>query len=251
MTEKTIQATETSFGIIEYLREVDGASLSDIATEMEYAVSTIHNHLTTLENLGFVVREDGTYHLGLEFLRHGWHVHHRKAVNQMATKYTETLAAETDEQAHFIVEENGRGYHVQISSGTRATSIDSHPGKRIYLHANAAGKAILAYYPQWRVDEILDRWGLPAVTEHTITDREAFLEELGDVRERGYAHNREEHVTGYCGIAAPVRPGTGDVLGALAVGGPVSRFTGDFVNEELPGHLLDVVNEFELEIEFA
>lgn len=251
MTEKTIQATETSLTIVEYLEAEDGASLSEIATEMDYAVSTVHNHLKTLENRGFVVHENEEYHLGLRFLGLGWYVRNRKPVNRLAAKYTERLADETDEQAHFIVEENGRGYHIQIASGERATPIDSHPGKRIYLHANAAGKAILAYYPRWRVEEILDRWGLPAVTEHTITDREVFLEELAEVRDRGYAYNREEHVTGYCGIAAPVRGEDGEVFGALAVGGPASRFTTDRLTEALPAHLHDVVNEFELNLEFA
>lgn len=251
MAEKTIQATETSLDIVEHLEAEDGASLSEIATEMDYAVSTVHNHLKTLENRGFVVHENGEYHLGLRFLRLGWYVRNRKPANRLAAKYTTRLADETGEQAHFIVEENGRGYHIQIASGERATPIDSHPGKRIYLHANAAGKAILAYYPRWRVEEILDRWGLPAVTEHTITDREAFLEELADVRDRGYAYNREEHVTGYCGIAAPVREEDGRVLGALAVGGPASRFTADRMKDALPAHLHDVVNEFELDLEFA
>lgn len=248
---RTVKATETSLAIIDYLQETDGARLSEIAQKLGCANSTVYHHLTTLMNQGYVVREDETYHIGLEFLQVGGYARDRTTVNRLSQTFVESLAEKTGEQAQFIVEENGRGYHVYTAPGEHATPIDTRPGKRIYLHANSSGKSILAHYPTERVEAILDRWGLPTITEYTITDRDAFFDELERVREQGYAYNREEHVLGYCGAAAPVQTQDGAVLGALALGGPTKRLQNGRLEDELTQVLLEVVNEFELQVEFS
>lgn len=250
MEGRSVDATETSLNIVEYLQKTDGARLSEIAQALDCANSTIYHHLYTLMKQGYVVREGEIYYIGLEFLQIGGYVRNRTQVNRLSKTYVESLAEKTGEQAQFIVEENGRGYHVYTAPGEQATPIDTRPGKRIFLHANASGKAILAHYPSEHVEVILDRWGLPEITDHTITERDVFLEELEQVREQGYGYNWEEHVLGYCGVAAPVQIQNSEVLGALALGGPTERLRGDRLEKELTQDLLEVINEFELQVEF-
>ncbi|WP_254544696.1 IclR family transcriptional regulator [Halomarina pelagica] len=248
---QTVQATETSFTVVEYLKEQDGARLYEVADDLGLANSTAHKHLATLVDLGYVVREGNEYHLGLEFLHIGGLIRDRKKVNRLSMPVVRSLADRTGEQVQFIVEENGRGYHVYTSPGDQAVRVDTRIGKRIYLHANASGKAMMAYWDPERVDAVVDQWGLPAVTQHTITDRDELFEELEAVRERGYAYNLEEHIVGYRGVAAPVCSHDGEVLGALGVGGPTRRLKDDWLREDLPEMTLEAVNEFELKVEFA
>lgn len=250
-TGQTVGATETSFSVIEYLKEGDGTRLHEIADGLGLANSTAHKHLSTLRKLGYVIREDNEYHLGLEFLHVGGHTRDRKKVHRLSMPVVRNLAERTGEQVQFIVEENGRGYHVYTAPGDRAVSVDTRIGKRIYLHANSSGKAMMAYWDEERVDEVIDRWGLPAVTEHTITDRDELFEALEAVRERGFAYNMEEHIVGYRGVAAPVQSHDGDVLGALAIGGPTRRLKEEYLREELPEMILEAVNEFELTVQFS
>ncbi|WP_126664514.1 IclR family transcriptional regulator [Haloterrigena salifodinae] len=246
---RTVQATETAFDIVEYLQTENGAKLHEIAEALGLANSTVYHHLNTLLKRRYVTRDGDTYHPGLEFLNVGGLVRDRRRVNRLSESFVEALAEETGEQVQFIVEENGLGYHVYTATGEHATSIDSRPGKRIFLHANAAGKAIVAYDSEDRLDEIIDTVGLPALTEHTITDREELVAELEQVREQGYAYNWEEHVEGYCGIAVPIRP-EDEVLGALALGGPIERIKNEQSKEALTQRLRETGNEFELELKF-
>ena len=249
--KRTLQTTETTFEIVEHLLRRDGARLTEIAAALGLANSTVHNHLATLEERGFVVRDRREYRVGLEFLRIGGYARDQNYVNELSSSAVEKLAQKTGEQAHFIVEENGRGYHVYLAPGEQAVSVDTRAGKRIYLHANASGKAILAHFGDEHVDAVLDRWGMPAITDNTITSRDELKDRLDEILERGYAFNREEHIIGWRGVAAPVVRQSGDVLGALCVGGPTHRLKGDYLQDELPEQLLEIVNEFELEIEFA
>lgn len=247
---RTVQAADRAFDIVEHLLEADGARLTEVADAMGVANSTVHNHLCTLRDRGYVVRDDDVYRVGLEFLRIGGHVRDQSTVNRLSRPIVKQLAEETGEQAQFIVEQNGRGYHVYVAPGPRAVRVDTRAGKRIYLHANSSGKAILAHYNEQRVDEILDRWGMPAITENTITDREEFKQHLERVRERGYAFNLEEHILGWQGVAAPVKRHGGEVLGALAIGGPTHRLTESDLEDVYSEQVLECVNEMELEIEF-
>lgn len=246
---RTVQAAETAFDIIEFLQEGDGARIHEIAEELELANSTVYHHLNTLIKRKYVTRDGDIYYPSLEFLRVGGKVRERTRVNRLSESFVEDLAEKTGEQVQFIVEENGFGYHVYTAPGERATSIDTRPGKRIFLHANAAGKAIIAFYPENRIDEIINTTGLPALTNHTITNREDLLAEFDQVREQGYAYNLEEHVEGYCGIAVPVRI-EDDVLGAFALGGPIERIWNDQLKEALTQALREAVNGFELEYKF-
>jgi len=64
----TVRTAETMFDIVQRLVDDDGASLAELASELDYAKSTVHRHLHTLEELGYVVHRDDGYHVGLRFL---------------------------------------------------------------------------------------------------------------------------------------------------------------------------------------
>lgn len=247
--KRTVQAAEMAFDIVEFLQEQDGARLHEIATELDRANSTVYHHLNTLIERRYVVREGDVYYPGLEFLHVGGRARDRRRAYRLSESFVQSLADETGEQIQFITEENGYGYHVHTATGEHATAIDTRPGKRIYLHANAAGKAIMAFYDRERVDEIVDSLGLPALTENTITERGALFDELETVRDQGYAYNIEEHVEGYCGIAVPVKSET-EILGSLALGGPVERVCSDEWKEQLTQRVRETVNQLELELKF-
>jgi len=62
------------------------------------------------------------------------------------------------------------GIYLHRSTGELAVNSDSYIGHRVHLHNTALGQAILAHLPAERVEEIVDRYGLPASTENTITE---------------------------------------------------------------------------------
>jgi len=63
----SVGATERSFRIIEQLGE-RGGGVSELAESLSISKSTVHNHLQTLRELGYVVQDGDEYRLGLQFL---------------------------------------------------------------------------------------------------------------------------------------------------------------------------------------
>lgn len=243
----SVKAVETLFDILEFVHQGDGVTISEAASALDYAKSTVHRHLSTLEQRGYVVNEDG-YYVGLRFLEFGEDARNRRRAYQLAKEKVEELAEKTDERAQFLVEEHGEAVYIHRAVGNHAVRTDPGIGKRIPLHATASGKGILAAMPPEKVSRIIEQAAFEQITDKTITDPETLYDELAQIRDRGYAFNREENLDGLHAVGVPVRGPEGTVIGGLSVSGPSHRFTGERFEEELPSLLLGTANELELNI---
>jgi DNA-binding IclR family transcriptional regulator len=253
---RPVSTTETSFDILERIRGSDEPlGPSELGRRLDLAKSTVHRHLATLERLGLVVREGDAergaeYRPGLRLLDFGLSARERHPLYAVAAPKVDELAEETGEKVWCIVPEGGRSVHLYGAAGRRSVRTGAREGSRGYLHQHAAGKAILAYLSEERTRTIVEREGLPARTAETITDEATLFEELERVRERGYAVNREESVTGLHAVGAPVRDDSGVAVGAISVSGPANRLRGDRLDEVLPNLLLGATNEVEINLSF-
>lgn len=247
--KSTIQAVDRSLRIVEFIQEQEGARVSELAAEFDLAKSTVHRHLQTLNHHGYVVNEDGTYHVGLRFLDAAIHAKYRRSEYRLIEPKVKLLAEETGERAQFITEENGLGIHVHSEVGERGLLTESRVGEIVYLHATSVGKAILANLPDERVAAIVDQHGLPKLTDATITDLDTLRDELAEVRECGYAFNRAERRRGMEAIGTAVKTPNREVLGGISVTGPIRRMKAEH-EEYLPELLLDLAAEIRLRLEY-
>lgn len=246
-----VKAAKTTFRIIDTLRELEGAGVSELADRLDMPTSTIHDHLQTLEHEEYLVNENGHYYVGTRFLELGEQARNRKKVYTVSRPQVDELAIETGEHANLLIEEHGRGVFLYKARGADAVQLDTHAGMRVPLQTTALGKAILAHRPTDEVDAILDRHGLPRVTENTITDRETLFEELSEIRERGVAFDDEERIQGMRCVAAPVTDSDGRSIAALSVSGPKSRMLGETFNEEVPNRILRSANVVEVNLTYS
>lgn len=250
MSQSGVKSVRTSLDIIEALYARDGARITELADDLDVSKSSVHRHLSTLRQANYVTKEGDIYYLSLQFLELGTYVRYRKEVSQLAEPMVEEIAEATGERAQFVVEEHGYVRYVHRATGEHAVKTISGLGKRVRMHAVAAGKAMLATEPDDRVRAIIDTHGLPAFTENTITDEERLFEELAEIRERGVSFADGEVVAGLRAVGVPVRGPDGRVLGALTVAGPAHRLTGDVWRSRIPNLLLGAANELELKIEY-
>lgn len=243
-----LTTTETSLRVIEVMRTRDGATPEQLATELDLSQSTVYKHLATLGEYGYVVEDGGAYHLGARFYDLGMYARNRDKLYELAGQYVVDIADRADEESDFGVEENGRIVTLYDSIGNR-----SKPSTRVnnyeYMHTTAIGKAMLAELPEERVDAIVDRWGLPQKTQHSITTRAALDEELERVRQQGYAVNDRESIPGKRVTGMAVIHRSGHILGGFTISGPEYRIEDADLNQEFPDVLRRVIQEFKSELE--
>jgi len=246
-----IGAVDKSLQVLEILKERDGGTIAELTEELEWPKSTVYAHVRTLEENEYIVNEDGEYYLGFQLLNLGGYVQNRKEVYKVIEPKVNALAEKTGERVQFVIEEYGNAVYVQIAEGEGAVSTGGRIGqRRPMLHATAAGKSILAHIPESRVDEIIERQGLPEFTVNTITDRENLEEELEEIRERGYAINNEERIIGMRALGAPINHPVDDTIGTISIAGPAHRIQGELVSE-LSDQVMAVQNEIELDIQYG
>lgn len=250
-TDRHIKSALVVFEIVEQLQELEGAGVTELAESMGMAKSTVHQYLSTLHHQEYLTKEDGEYDLSLRFLDHGGYAKNRYSRYVIIEEMVESLAEETDERVQFVVEEFGHAVYVHRAVGDNAMRLDTRVGKRYPLHVISAGKAILAHLPDERVSEIIERRNLSVHTSNTITDPDELREELRECRELGYSKNDQENVKGSRAIGVPISDENDDILGAISVSGPVSRFKGEFFESELAELLIGKANELELQLEHA
>jgi DNA-binding IclR family transcriptional regulator len=246
-----LATSETTLEIICALHDLQGARLMEVAEHLDRPPSTLYAHLETLRELRFVVVEDGRYDLGPLFVQFGTYAKHRKPAYERVPEYTAQLQAATGLRTLFLVEEYDRGYILHAEEGDSPGYRHQRPGHQRPLHATAAGKAILAEFPETRLTEYVDTWELKSFTEHTVSEPSALLAELERVRERGVAFEREENIEDLHAVGAAVTGADGEVLGALSVSGPAAALSGDHFEVEIPEALTRVAHEFELELSLS
>lgn len=249
-TGRGIKSADRVFDIIKLLFETDGMTTSELAEELNLATSTTHEYLKTCEQREYVVKNpDGTYTLSLKFLDLGEMVRQLSPVYKTAQKPLARIADKTGEVAWLYTEEHGYAVPMDVERGHQGVQVVGRIGNRKPMHRISAGKAILAEMPRDRVEEILDRHGLPGATDNTLTNREALFETLDTIRERGYAFNDGEEIDRIRAVGMAIVT-DGDVHGALSVSGPSNRVRGERFREELPEILSGAVNEIELKLTY-
>jgi DNA-binding IclR family transcriptional regulator len=248
---RTVKSDQTLLDLMEALRERGTMGVTELATELDLAKSSVHRHLQTLRKNGYVVRQSGSYALSFEMLRYTAHIRDR---NELCTEVRPVLyeiAKELDEFVTFAVEEQKQSVFV-YSTHDKYGFAEKLPllGSQCHMHQNAAGKAILAEFPDDQIEEVIERDGLPSVTEKTITDAERLFEEIDQIREQGYALNIEERTPILRSVAVPVVGPESDTIGAISVAGPAKRLDRKTLESEYASYLLRVVNELELQLEY-
>lgn len=246
-----VKTTEVTFDIVDVLSDRHEATVETLERELGLTNSTVHRHLATLRERGYVVRKGNAYRLGFRFLTVAGRMRRNVTAYPMIKEKVDALATQTDERAQFIVREGHERIYLYTQTGESPVQTGAHVGRRGPIHSSAAGKAILAALPEADRESLIESMPLERTGPNTITDADELRRDLCRIEERGYSLNLEESTSGVHAVGAVVRDGTDDVVGALSISGPATRLKGDRLEEETPDAVLAATNELELHIEHA
>jgi DNA-binding IclR family transcriptional regulator len=184
---------------------------------------TVHGLLQTLQAHGFVEqdRDSDKYQLGAGLLQLGNSYLDLNELRGRSIVHAERLAARADAAVRVGVMHGSSVVVVHHVFRPDDTLQILEVGAQLPVHASALGKAILAYVPAPVLDDLTAE-PLPKLTSRTLAEG-ALRDELDQVRERGYARERDEAVLGEASIAAPIFDHAGHAVGAIGVVGDTER----------------------------
>jgi IclR family transcriptional regulator, acetate operon repressor len=225
----SVQSVERAFAVLRSFtpeRPVQG--VSEIATTLNLNRTTVHRLLATLESCGAVRRDPIThrYTISAGVLQFANVFHQMSNVRDVAHQPMVRLRDATGQTAALHLREGFERVTIaQVESNQDLRMTYRDLGVPQPLHLGSPGKAILAHLCPEEIEEYLTRRRLVAFTEHSITDPGKLRAELERILYNGYAISRQERRPGVVSAAAPVFDGSGYVIGAMNICGPVHRIS--------------------------
>ena len=229
---------DRTFSLLECL--ADGArTLSELAEATSLPMPTVHRLLRFLTSQGYVRQERSKrYALGLRMIRLGQSA--SRGLGPWITPYLARLVDLYGETANMAILEGDVCVYVAQVPSPQSMRMFTEVGRAVMLHCTGVGKAILSELPDTEAARLLERTGMPARTEHTLTSVPAMLTALAKGRSDGYVLDDGEQELGVRCIAVPLR---GMPFGAaISISGPNSRIRSDDVHDIAP-QLIGIAEE--------
>lgn len=220
-TGERIQLVDRVFDLLEHLADDGGSrSLSELTRLTGLPMPTIHRLLRSLISDGYVRQESSKrYTLGPRMIRLGESA--SRTLGSWALPHLAQVVASCGETTNMAMLEGDASVYIAQAPSPNFVRMFTEVGRVVPLHSTGVGKALLSTLPDEQVLAILQRAGMPAITEHTLTAPESLLGDLAHVRKNKYAIDDGEQELGVRCIAVPIEglPFTA----ALSVSGPSSR----------------------------
>lgn len=219
-------------------------SIKELAETLNFNKSSIHHHLKTLTQLGYLQQNKETkkYDIGLGLVRIGQSYLQRLDVRERGHYYIEQLSRKISETVHMLILDNNEVVYidkVDVNHQPGALKCTSFIGLRTDIYSTAAGKTHISHLEKGALNIILDTLEMKKITPHTIDNRVQLEEELIRTKERGYALDLEEHHLGLQCIAVPVMNMHSQCVAAISVSSSVSTIS----REDLEGEILSALRE--------
>lgn len=216
-----------SLEILEAVAEHQPVSVGELAKRLSLPKSTVQRVLLTFHEAGWLRQRRG------DMTR--WEVGSRILGVRPPELNGGRLYAAAREPMRALRDATNETVHLSIPDGLNAVVLidraDCDQNVRTFsplgdaapFHATANGLAIMAWLEASQIDAIIAQ-GLPAFTEHTITDPDRLREALEVVRKRGYSLNLSQYRPAICAIGAAIFDAEGRPVGSLCISMPQSRY---------------------------
>ena len=180
--------------------------------------ATTRRCLLTLSEMGYAAYDGKFFTLTPRVLRLGTGCLAAMPLPRIVQPVLDRLSQEIGESTSVSILDDSEIVYVARASQKRVMSIALMPGSRLPAYCTSMGRVLLAALPPAEAQKILEGVPRPARTALTVTDLDALMDILRQVREQGYALIDQEVELGLRSIAVPLTSIRGQTVAALNVG---------------------------------
>jgi DNA-binding IclR family transcriptional regulator len=216
-----------------FTSEQSNWSLGELAGRLDIPKSTLHRFLASLESHG-ILRRDASrkkWQLGYHLLIWTSLASESSNLREIAQPILRELVESSGETAILTVYDDRKVICIDKCETNQSVRLKMEVGNYRAPHAGASSKILMAYLPPTEVRAIVRENGLPRLCSKTITRQKDLELELARIRDRGYAESLEETDPGAWGIATPIRDWKRQVVGAVGLAGPTTRYSREKVRQ--------------------
>ena len=218
-----VQALERALDILECFsfqnRELN---LTDLVNCTGLNKTTVKRLIANLTARGYLQRDPQSkkYQLGMRLFEMGGIVFSSFSLRQAASYPMTQLQSESGATVLLGINMEDQLVYVDKREGQGMIRISSEVGWRRPLNFGMLGMVLMSSLDPQDVKRVLKKYPLKPYTPVSITDADAFSLRLEQIRDQGYALEKEEAVESVIGIAAPIRDYSRQVVAALGIALP-------------------------------
>ncbi|WP_294612636.1 IclR family transcriptional regulator [uncultured Gilliamella sp.] len=214
-----VPALDKMVRICDYLDNHRGATFSQIFQDLNLPKSSTSTLLNALVIHGILRQEKNKYYLGLKLHEWGDKSLEQFDIAKIAKPMMSELRNETNLTCHLGVLDGLYPVYIAKIENDQAIGIRTWIGKKLPLHSSGVGKALIAWLPEEKIDQLIPEDKLTKYTETTITSKKQLKKELAKIRSQGWAYDNQEDVQGVHCIAAPIFNKNNEPIAAISISG--------------------------------
>lgn len=220
-----LSSLDNALSILNLFINYKELSPNDISALSGLNKSTVFRMLVTLENRGYLLRDKtNKYRLGLKLFTLGQLVYGRTELVAIIHPFLEKMTRTTGESSHLSMMDDAT--HIVFLDKVVSNSLlkmDTPLGLRQQAHLTGTGKAILAFESEQTVNQYIRLAEFSSITPYSIKTAKEFLNVLDQIRQDGYAYDKEETEIGLTCYAVPIFDASGQPIAAISSSGPTTR----------------------------
>jgi IclR family transcriptional regulator, KDG regulon repressor len=233
MPAEQLQTLSRAIAVLDCFTQENGElGVREIARMVNLSSSATGRLLSGLKEMGILSQNPETraYSMGARVLSWAEVYNALMDVRNQAIPAIQELHQSTRETISLYILEGDERVCIERLESPQSVRIVTRVGKRLPLYAGSGGKALLAFMSPKQQDEYLQQVDLQPLTPKTIVDPAVLRRDLKKTREHGSAVSIGEWIEDAAGVAAPIFDASGQVIAALSISGPTSRFTKENIN---------------------
>ena len=230
-SQEQVKAASRTLDLFEAFAEAGGPlSLTEISQRIAVPISSCHSLVRTLQIRGYVYisEERKRIYPTKRLLGISQSIGRYDNLLERLTPIAVGLAKTTGETVIIGKMQGGIVIYLDVIPGSHTVRYTAMPGDTFPTHSTALGKSTLGLLSEDALDKMISKLKFTAFTTATITDPEAFKQDIMMGRARGYFLTRGETVPDVMGISVAHRLG-GEPY-AIGVAGPSSRLEDNFTS---------------------
>lgn len=218
MREQPMGILEKASRLVELLAERGPMTPADIADETGLPRPTVYRLAEALHQAKLAtIREDSRIQASHRWLRLADACRAAMGEWAQARRVLDELCHETGQTVYLSVPRDHEAVCIDWSQGRAINVLLLKPGRRLPLHAGAAGRVTLAFHDD--AAGYLDLAPFPSFTRTTLTTANQLRRDITLTRSRGHVHSDEDVTDGIGALGIPVFDGAQRLRGALSLAG--------------------------------
>lgn len=241
-----VQALQRAIDILEMIADSPvPVNLRQITSATNLPRATVYRLLGNWEKRNYITCDNkGNYHIGHKVLTLGRHrMKQATELKPVIKPYLAKISSITKESVHLAVLHQNKILYIDSVESPYPLRLVGQVGAFNHVHCTALGKALLFQHSEETINAMLTAEGMKKITAATITDFDAYAENIRKAKILGYTLDLKESDEVCNCIAAPIYNAAGQIIAAISISGPYPRVNQEILEQDFSPLLLAMTRE--------